>query len=168
MTAATCGSGPLENDRLRPLPKGHFAPRPQLLQPLDHSEKMVAGERADLARKPRCAIGEQNLGLADPAGVEQDLSRRGVARRILVTDAEVEIAERDPAGLPAPAYMNDALAVGQHCLESLATARRRGALQPRDKGERSGRNAKVRHGAAPAAFEETSGCRSGTKWPKLR
>src|ERR1041384_6992035 len=166
MTAATCGSGPLQNGMLRPLPKGHFAQRPQLLQPLDHSEKMVAGELADLAGETHGAVGEQHLGFANPARMQQDLPGRRIARRILIAETEIERAERDPAGFAAPAYMNDALAVGQHCLESLATARRRGALQPRDKGSRSGRNAKVRHGAAPVAFEETSGCRSGTKWPK--
>src|SRR5436305_11045936 len=111
---------------------------------------MVAGELADLAGETNRAVGEQDLGLADPARVQQDVSRRRVTCRILVANAETERAERDPAGLPAPPHMDDALAIGQQRLEPLAGLRRRGALQPSEKAERSGGDAKVRHGEDPA------------------
>ena len=58
---------------------------------------MVAGELSDLAGEADAAIGEQDLGLADAAGVEEDLARRRIARGILIAEAEVEIAELDPA-----------------------------------------------------------------------
>src|SRR5436305_3243045 len=58
---------------------------------------MVTGELPDLARKADAAIGEQDLGLADTAGVKEQLAWRRVARRILVAEAEIEIPERDPA-----------------------------------------------------------------------
>jgi len=56
---------------------------------------VVARELSGLAREAGLAVGEEDLGLADAAGVEEDLARPGVARRILEADAEVEVAERD-------------------------------------------------------------------------
>src|SRR5215212_1504745 len=135
MAAASGGSGPLKEDRLRALPQRHFAKRSQLLQSFDNGQKMVAGELADLAREPGGAIGEQDLGLADPAGMQQYLARRRIARRILVADPEIERAERDPARLAAPAHMDNALMVRQHRLEPLAGSRRGGPLKPGHKRE---------------------------------
>src|ERR1700737_1131702 len=59
------------------------------------------------------AIGEQDFGLADAAGIKDDLAGRGIARMVLVGDAEVEIAERHPDPLAAPAHM-DRLALERH------------------------------------------------------
>ena len=58
---------------------------------------MVAGELSDLAGEADAAIGEQDLGLADAAEVEEGLARRRIARGILIAEAEVEIAELNPA-----------------------------------------------------------------------
>ena len=44
----------------------------------------------------------------------------GIARGVFEADAEIEIAERDPAAFPAPAHVNDLLAVRQHAHESRA------------------------------------------------
>ena len=53
---------------------------------------MVAGELAHLAGEVHAAIGEQDLGLADTARVEDDLARRRIAGVVLISDAEIEIA----------------------------------------------------------------------------
>src|SRR6187431_656842 len=59
------------------------------------------------------AIGQQDLGLADAAGIEDDLARRRIAGVVLEADAEVEVAERKPDRLAAPADM-DHLALERH------------------------------------------------------
>src|SRR5882672_12212855 len=76
---------------------------------------MVAGELAHLARKMHAAIGQQNLGFADAAGIKYDLAGRWIAGVVLVGDAEIEIAERHPDALAAPAHM-DRLALERHRL----------------------------------------------------
>jgi len=45
---------------------------------------MVAGELADLAGEADTAISEQDLGLADAAGIENEVSRRREAGVVLV------------------------------------------------------------------------------------
>src|SRR5882672_3907524 len=76
---------------------------------------MVAGELAHLARKMHAAIGQQNLGFADAAGIKNDLAGRWIAGVVLVGDAEIEVAERHPDPLAAPAHM-DRLTLERHRL----------------------------------------------------
>ena len=49
---------------------------------------MIASELSDLAGETDTTIGEQDLSFADAAGVEEELTRGGVARRALVAEAE--------------------------------------------------------------------------------
>src|SRR5690349_8860157 len=97
---------------------------------------MVAGELADLAREADGAISQQDLRLADAAGVEQDLARGREARRVFMAEAEIEPAERNPAGFAAPPDMDQPLAVRQQPLETGAGQRRRFPLEPRREGVR--------------------------------
>ena len=76
---------------------------------------MIAGKLAHLARKMHAAIGQQDFGLADAAGIKDDLAGRGIAGVVLVGDAEIEVAERHPDPLAAPADM-DRLALERHRL----------------------------------------------------
>src|SRR3979411_800084 len=76
---------------------------------------MIAGELAHLAGEMHAAIGQQDFGFADAAGIKNDLAGRGIAGVVLVRDAEIEIAERHPDPLAAPAYM-DSLALERHRL----------------------------------------------------
>ena len=99
---------------------------------------MVAGKLSDLARESHPAIGEQDLGLADAAGIEDEFARCGEACVVLVAEAEIEIAERDPAALAAPADMDDALLVGEERLELGAGLRRVRLLHDRFELERPG------------------------------
>src|SRR3984893_7634590 len=59
------------------------------------------------------AIGKQYLGFADAAGIENDLPGRGITGVVLIADTEIEIAERHPDPLAAPAHM-DGLALERH------------------------------------------------------
>src|SRR5437879_3486810 len=76
---------------------------------------MIAGELAHLAREMHGAIGQQDFGFADAARIKNDLARRGIAGVVLIGDAEIEIAERHPDTLAAPAHMNG-LALERHRL----------------------------------------------------
>src|ERR1700716_4605452 len=76
---------------------------------------MIARELAHLAGEVHAAIGQQDFGFTDAAGIKDDLSGRGIAGVVLVTDAEIEIAEWHPDPLAAPAHM-DRLALERHRL----------------------------------------------------
>jgi hypothetical protein len=106
---------------------------------------MVAGELSDLAGEADAAIGEQDLGLADAAGVEEELARRRIARGILIAEAEVEIAEPDPARLAAPSHMDQVLLVRQLAREFVAGARGPRRVQARREAERAGGDANICH-----------------------
>src|SRR6185437_7545359 len=77
--------------------------------------EMVARELPHLAGEVHAAIGQQDFGFADAAGIKNDLARRGITGVVLIGDAEVQIAERHPDPLAAPAYMNR-LALERHRL----------------------------------------------------
>src|SRR6476659_8695137 len=68
---------------------------------------MVPRQRARLARERGRSVRKQDLRLADAARVEEDLPRRRVAGRVLRPEPDVELAERDPARLAAPARVDD-------------------------------------------------------------
>ena len=69
--------------------------------------KWFPASGAGLRREAHVAVREEDLGLRDSARVEHDLAGVRVAGRVLGAEPEVEIAERDPARLSAPADMDD-------------------------------------------------------------
>lgn len=60
----------------------------QLLGALDDGREVVAGELPDLAGETDTAVEEQDLGLADAAGMEEELTGRRGTRGVLVAEAE--------------------------------------------------------------------------------
>src|SRR5260370_10130388 len=104
----------LEHADLCVLPEDFGAHVAELLAVLEDGEEVVAGEAAELAGEGAGAVGEENLGLAVAAGVEEDLARRGVARGVLPGHVEVEAAQRNPTGFAAPARVDELLAVRQY------------------------------------------------------
>ena len=64
-------SKPREFDVLGAAPEDQLAERAQLVESVDNRQEMVAGELADLAGEADRAIGKEDLGLADPAGVDR-------------------------------------------------------------------------------------------------
>src|SRR5580692_3949308 len=120
-TATPYGIGPsrgrlnrFEQNVLCAVPQHEFAQRPYLIAAFDDGQKMIAGKLADFAGEADIAIGEQNFSLADAARIENDLAGRGIAGVVLVAQAEVEVAERDPTTFPAPADVNDPFLIRQH------------------------------------------------------
>ena len=75
---------------------------------------MVARELADLGSKSHATIGDQDLRLADAAGIEDHLAGRGKTGVVLVIDVEFGVAQRHPYALAAPAHMHD-LALERRC-----------------------------------------------------
>src|SRR5205807_6559477 len=94
-------------DLLRALPEDLPAELAQVLVPVDDRREVVACELPRLAREVRVTIREQDLGLADAARVEDDLARVRIAGRVFWPEPEIELAEGDPAGLAAPADVDD-------------------------------------------------------------
>jgi hypothetical protein len=86
-------------NRLSALPQGQSAELGQVLDSFYDGQEVVASKLPDLAGETDAAIGEQDLSLADAAGVEEELTRGGIARRALVAEAEVKPTEWDPASL---------------------------------------------------------------------
>src|SRR3954453_9509580 len=93
---------------------------------------MVAGEEPGLARERGRAVGEQDLRLADPARIEEQLAGRRVARRVLGPEGDVAAAERDPARFAAPARVDDPALQRQQAPERGHRRRRELLLELRD------------------------------------
>src|SRR5215207_3968951 len=117
----------VEEDVLGALPEGHFSERPEAFESVCYGQEVVAGELAEFAGEAGGAVGEEDLRLRVAPWVEQYLPWGGVARGILEADPEVEVDQRDPTRLPAPADVDDPLPVRQQPPECLATP---GALLP--------------------------------------
>src|SRR3954463_10021393 len=98
-----------KDDVQRTVPEYVLTERSQLVDALDDRQEVVPGELADDRREQRAAVGEQDLGLAQAARVPEDLARGRVRRRVLglAVEADVEVAERDPGRLAAPAHVDD-------------------------------------------------------------
>src|SRR3954454_25328722 len=142
-------SGPVEHDVLGTLPQRLLAEGAQVLGVLDDGEEVVAGELADDAREQAAAVRQEDLGLAEAAGVEQDLPRRRMARVVLEADADVELAERDPGRLAAPPHVDHLLLERQQLREGGARLRRAILLEPRLERVRPGGDLQHGHGISP-------------------
>src|SRR5262249_23780375 len=114
--------------------------------PRDDGEEVVARELPQFAGEAACAVGEEDLRLAVAAGVEKNLARRGMAGVILIADVELEVAERNPAGLAAPARMDDFLVIGEQSAKRGAGLGRVLLFEARVKGEWANRNVQHAHG----------------------
>src|SRR5216683_3349656 len=112
--ARSMKSDGFENDVLRAFPQDELSKRRQLVGAVLDGREMVAGELSHPASENRSAVGKQDLSLADAAGIEQQLPGGGVARVIFVAEAQLEVAERDPGGLAAPAGLDQAGFHRQH------------------------------------------------------
>jgi hypothetical protein len=106
---------------------------------------MVTGELPNFAGEADRAIGQQDFRLADPAGIKDELTGRRVARRVLVTEAKIELAQWDPTGLAAPSRMNETLIVRQHAGEFRASPRRPGVLEAGGEGKWAGEDPEISH-----------------------
>src|SRR5688572_267206 len=82
----------LEADGLSTMPHHPPTQLGQLLPALDDGHDVVSAERSGLAAENGSAVRDQDLGLADPVGMEKDLTRRRALRVVLGADANIEAA----------------------------------------------------------------------------
>src|SRR5205814_9276161 len=119
---------------------------------------------ACLARERGRAVRKQELRRAEPAREEQKVPGRGVGGRVLRPEPNVELAERDPARLAAPARMDDPALEWQQPPERRDRLRRRLLLQPRHEAELSSDDLQHRRGTylifAPWRIQAPSRSRS--------
>ena len=62
--------------------------------------------------------------------MQQDLAWRRIARRVFVSDAEIQIAQRNPHGFAAPADLKELVPERQQSAECGHGQRRRGIEMP--------------------------------------
>src|SRR5206468_11339049 len=122
-------------DLRRAPPEDELAEVLQAVVALKDRGEVVARELPHLAPEMRRAGGKQDLGLAHPARVEEQLARPRMARGVLVAEAEVDLAERDPGRLAAPSRLDELRLQRQHVLKGVARLRRRLGLEPGDEAE---------------------------------
>lgn len=80
-----------EPDVLRALPKHFPSQCGELVEPFRDGQEMVAGKLAHLAGKVDAAIGKQDFGFAEAAGIKDELSGRRVARGVFKSQAKIGI-----------------------------------------------------------------------------
>src|SRR5215207_8235025 len=106
---------------------------------------MVAGKLSHLAGEMDAAIGKKDLGLTNPAGIEDYLPGGRIAGVVLVADAKIVIAQGDPNRFTAPAHMDQPAPERKRAHEGGAGRRRNLGLEAPHKSERSSRDLEFRH-----------------------
>src|SRR5581483_9989344 len=127
-----------ERDRLRTLPEREAAELGEALPSLDDGREVVAGERARLRGERAVAVREEQLRLADAAGVEQQLAGSRVAGGVLGADAELADAPRYPVRLAAPAAVDDPVLEREEGAKRRDRRGRVGLLEAGAEGEAGG------------------------------
>src|SRR5687768_2829404 len=124
-----------EGDVLGAVPEHPSAQLTQVLVAGDDRGEVIPRECTRLARERDVAVREQELGLADATGVEDQLAGTRVARGVLRPDAHVEVAHRDPPALARPAHVDDLRVERQHLAEGRDGLGRRVILEAGREGE---------------------------------
>src|SRR5438105_957808 len=96
----------LESDLLGALPEDDPAQLLQILGALGDGGEVVARQLPHLRAEAGGAVGKEDLRLAEAPGIEQDLASRRIAGGVLGAEAELEVSERDPGRLAAPAGLD--------------------------------------------------------------
>ena len=115
-------------DRLGALPEAAPAHLAQSVVPavVGHDGREVVGRQlADLRGRRAAAVREEDLALADAAGVDRQLAGRRMRGVVLVVEARPEVAERDPGRLAGPAAVDELRVDRQHPPDGLDRPGRR-------------------------------------------
>src|SRR4029450_953137 len=115
----------------------------------DDRREVVPGELPRLRGEVDVAVREQDLGLRDASRVEDDLARVRIAGRVLRPEPQIEVAERDPAGLPGPADVDDPRLERQEAAECSDRLRRVRLLEACGELEPTGADAEHRRRSYP-------------------
>src|SRR5207245_5988218 len=116
-----------ENDLLCTFPEDSTAEHFQLISPLLDGGEMITRQGPGLAPEGREPIGKEDLGLADPTWIEQELPRSWIGRVILVFNPGIEVTQRHPGRLTTPARLAQ-LSAQRKELSHRLTGPRRGVL----------------------------------------
>jgi hypothetical protein len=95
------------------LPENRAADLRQPIEVVSDGQKMVARELPGFAGKSGRAVGEQDLGFADAARIDDNLTRCRIAGGVLIADAKVAFAQRYLARLPAPPRVDELVLIRQ-------------------------------------------------------
>src|SRR5262249_11786220 len=106
-------TGRLDPDVLRAFPQTLLSHPAAPLIAAHDADKVVAGQSAKLAGEGARPVRKQDLGLAVAAGIKEDLTRSGITRGVLPGHLELEVTQRNPACLAAPACVDQLLVIGQ-------------------------------------------------------
>src|SRR5690606_16449495 len=118
-----------EGNVLGALPDHQPAELRKPLPSLDDGQEVIPRQLPQLAGKAGRTVGYQNFRLAVATGVEENLARSRIARRVLEPDAELEVPERHPGRLTAPPGL-DQLALERQQFSEGRARLRRGLLLP--------------------------------------
>ncbi|KUM61681.1 hypothetical protein ACN42_g5444 [Penicillium freii] len=91
----------------------------QVLRPFSNSQEVIGSQRSHLACESNSSIAEEEFGLRDTPGVQQNLTRRGVCRMVFEGDVEIGLPQRNPRPLTAPSHMNQLWRYGRRDRNSL-------------------------------------------------
>jgi len=87
------------------MPEHKFAELREVLSALHDCDEVVAGKVSHLAGKGRASIGEKDLRFTVSAWVEEDVPTGGMDGVVLEGHTGLQITERNPDRLTAPAHM---------------------------------------------------------------
>src|SRR5690242_19018877 len=125
VSALVTSAGKLcEGNLLGALPEHEVSELAKMLGAFVDGGEVVAGQLAHLASENAGPVRNQDLSLADPARIHQEVAGRRVARVVLVAEVEIQLAERDPGRLAAPTGLDDLRLQRQHGFEFRAAPRR--------------------------------------------
>ncbi len=96
-----------ETNRLGTLPEELAPDLGEITTVINDRQEVVACQLAHPAGEEGASVWQQQLRLAEPRWVPEDLPRGWVARGILMGDAEIVVAEWNPAGLTTPACLDE-------------------------------------------------------------
>src|SRR5438128_2076916 len=97
-------------DGLRALPERASPNLAQAVTPSivgRHRRKVIPGELAELAGERARTVWEEDLALREVPGVDQQLTGRWMRSVMLVPDAHLQVAKRNPGRFAAPATMDE-------------------------------------------------------------
>src|SRR5256885_5927942 len=94
--------GGLDHDRLGALPKDELPELGQHGCAFGNGEEVIPLQRPELAGKTGDSVGEENLRLADPTRIKEELAGPGLGGGVFGGQVEPQIPEWDPSGLAAP------------------------------------------------------------------
>src|SRR5258708_27369413 len=103
---------------MRAFPENFFAEFAQVLAALSNRQEVIASDLTQFAGETGRAIGEEDLRLAIPTRIEQNLTGGRMAGVILKCYAGLPVAQGNPGGFAAPARVDEFVVERQQLLKA--------------------------------------------------